>query len=273
MTDLYCVFGNPVSHSRSPDIHHAFAAQRGEDLRYEKRQAPLDGFADAVEQFWADGGKGANVTVPFKEQAFALCDAVTERAEHAGAVNTLWRDGERLHGDNTDGVGLVTDIRVNLGRELQGKRVLILGAGGAVRGVLAPLLTEKPTLVRIANRTAEKAEILARRVMGGDHPPVLGSGLDGLAGQFDVVINAISAGLHGEMPVLPEGLFADGALAYDMLYGAEPTPFMRWAKAQGGAQVADGLGMLVEQAAAAFQIWRGWQPQTAALMASLRSGA
>ena len=194
MTALYCVFGNPVAHSRSPDIHHAFAAQRGDDLRYEKREAPLDDFAGAVNAFHEEGGLGANVTVPFKEQAFDLCDAVTERAGLAGAVNTLWWDGEQLHGDNTDGAGMVKDIRDNLGWDIQGKRVLVLGAGGAVRGVMGPLLAEAPTLVRIANRTEEKAAILARGFMDGKNPPVLGSGLDTLTGQFDLVINAISAG-------------------------------------------------------------------------------
>jgi shikimate dehydrogenase len=270
MSALYCVFGNPVAHSRSPDIHHAFAKQKGDDVQYEKREAPLDDFAGALQAFHADGGLGANVTVPFKEQAFALCSAVTERANQAGAVNTLWWEGDQLNGDNTDGAGMVTDIRDNLGWQIQGKRVLVLGAGGAVRGVMGPLLAEKPTLVRVANRTAEKAEILARRFMDGSNSPVLGSGLEGLAGQFDVVINAISAGLHGEMPTLPDGLLADGAVAYDMVYGKEPTPFMRWAGEQGAHAVSDGLGMLVEQAAEAFEIWRGWRPDTAPVMAMLR---
>tara|TARA_B100000676_G_C18001425_1_gene801123 strand:- start:3 stop:815 length:813 start_codon:yes stop_codon:yes gene_type:complete len=270
MTALYCVFGNPVTHSRSPDIHHAFAAQRDDDLRYEKREAPLDDFAGAVKAFREEGGLGANVTVPFKEQAFNLCDAVTERAGQAGAVNTLWWDGDQLHGDNTDGAGMVKDIRDNLGWTLQGKRVLVLGAGGAVRGVMGPLLAEKPTLVRVANRTEEKAAILARAFMDGNNPPVLGSGLDNLTGQFDLVINAISAGLHGEMPALPDGLLAEGAVAYDMVYGSEPTPFMRWAAQQGAAATADGLGMLVEQAAEAFEIWRGWRPDTRPVIATLR---
>lgn len=270
MTALYCVFGNPVAHSRSPDIHHAFAAQRGDDLRYEKREAPLDDFAGAVNAFHEEGGLGANVTVPFKEQAFELCDAVTERAGQAGAVNTLWWDGAKLHGDNTDGAGMVKDIRDNQGWAIQGKRVLVLGAGGAVRGVMGPLLAEAPTLVRIANRTEDKAAILARGFMDGTNPPVLGSGLDNLSGQFDLVINAISAGLHGEMPTLPEGLLAEGAVAYDMVYGSEPTPFMVWAQQQGAAATADGLGMLVEQAAEAFEIWHGWRPDSAPVIAGLR---
>ena len=270
MTALYCVFGNPVAHSRSPDIHHAFAAQRDDDLRYEKREAPLDDFIGTLKAFREEGGQGANVTVPFKEQAFDLCDAVTERAGQAAAVNTLWWDGDQLHGDNTDGAGIVKDIRDNQGWVIAGKRVLVLGAGGAVRGVMGPLLAEKPTLVRVANRTAEKAEILARRFMSGDNSPVLGSGLDGLTGHFDLVINAISAGLHGEMPDLPGGLLAEGAVAYDMVYGKELTPFMIWAQQQGAVATADGLGMLVEQAAEAFEIWRGWRPDSASVMAMLR---
>jgi len=208
--------------------------------------------------------------VPFKEQAFALCDAITERADQAGAVNTLWWDGEQLHGDNTDGAGLVKDICDNQGWSIRKKRVLILGAGGAVRGVLGPLLAEEPTLLRIANRTKEKAETLAANVMKGEGPPVLGGGLDNLMGEFDLVINAISAGLQGEMPALPDGLLADGAVAYDMVYGNEPTPFLRWAEQQGASATADGLGMLVEQAAEAYEIWRGWRPDTAPVMASLR---
>ena len=165
---------------------------------------------------------------------------------------------------------MVKDIRDNLGWDIQGKRVLVLGAGGAVRGVMGPLLAEAPTLVRIANRTEEKAAILARGFMDGKNPPVLGSGLDTLTGQFDLVINAISAGLHGDMPALPEGLLGDDAVAYDMVYGSEPTPFMVWAQQQGAAATADGLGMLVEQAAEAFEIWRGWRPDSAPVIAGLR---
>ena len=268
--DLYAVVGNPISHSKSPRIHSLFARQTGEQLEYTAIQAPEDDFAGTVKGFFERGGKGLNITVPFKEQAFDLCDAVTERAGLAGAVNTLWWDGEQLHGDNTDGAGMVKDIRDNLGWDIQGKRVLVLGAGGAVRGVMGPLLAEAPTLVRIANRTEEKAAILARGFMDGKNPPVLGSGLDSLTGQFDLVINAISAGLHGDMPALPEGLLADDAVAYDMVYGSEPTPFMVWAQQQGAAATADGLGMLVEQAAEAFEIWRGWRPDSAPVIAGLR---
>lgn len=269
MSDRYAVFGNPVSHSRSPDIHHAFAAQRGEDLVYERIEAPLDGFAAAVMAFFDAGGRGANVTVPFKEQAFGLCEQLTARARQAGAVNTLWTEHGRLHGDNTDGPGLVTDLCMNQGWALDGRRVLILGAGGAVRGVLGPVLERTPMELVIANRTVEKARTLVA-LFTAPGVPLAASSLEALAGRFDVVINAISAGLHGEMPPLPEGLVDDTTVAYDMVYGARPTPFMTWATARHAAAVRDGLGMLVEQAAEAYQLWRGWRPATAPVLAALR---
>lgn len=271
MSDRYAVFGNPVRHSRSPDIHHAFAAQTGDDLSYQRIEAPLDGFASAVAGFFDAGGRGANVTVPFKEQAFALCDRLTERARQAGAVNTLWREHGELHGDNTDGPGLVTDLRDNLGWRLVGQRLLILGAGGAVRGVLGPLLAECPAELVIGNRTPAKARALAAHFGAGDIP-VRGDALAQLQGPFDVVINAVSAGLHGEMPPLPPGLIAPGARAYDMVYGERATPFMIWARQQGAGEVHDGLGMLVEQAAEAYRIWRGHRPSTAPILGALRAG-
>ncbi|MDX1804206.1 MAG: shikimate dehydrogenase, partial [Alcanivorax sp.] len=220
MTDLYCVFGNPVGHSRSPDIHHAFAAQRGEDLRYEKREPPLDGFPGAVADFFTEGGRGANVTVPFKEEAYSLCGELTERARQAGAVNTLWQQDGLLFGDNTDGAGLMADLRHNLGWQIENRRVLLLGAGGAMRGILGPLLGHQPSQVLIANRTASKAETLAE-LFQGSGIPVYGTSLEGLRGQFDLLINGISAGLHGEMPALAEGLLKPGAVAYDMVYGRQ----------------------------------------------------
>jgi len=272
MSDRYAVFGNPVSHSRSPDIHHAFAAQRGEDLTYQRIEAPLDDFAGALRSFFAAGGKGANVTVPFKEQAFELCDVLSERARQAGAVNTLWcGDDGRLHGDNTDGAGLVTDLCVNHGWSLAGKQVLILGAGGAVRGVLGPLLAQAPARLVIANRTEARAqELVARFAAAG--VPLAASSLERLTGRFDIIINAISAGLHGAMPPLPEGLANAATVAYDMVYGAQPTPFMEWARQCDATQVCDGLGMLVEQAAEAYLVWRGWRPATAAVLPALRGG-
>ncbi|WP_193163459.1 shikimate dehydrogenase [Microbulbifer hainanensis] len=268
MTDRYAVVGNPITHSLSPLIHSAFAAQTGEDIRYDKLLAERDGFAEFAREFFAAGGKGLNVTVPFKLDACNFADRLTERASAAGAVNTLKleTDGSLL-GDNTDGAGLVADIRDNLGWDIAGKRVLLLGAGGAARGALLPLLAEQPALLYIANRTAAKALQLATEFAG---PSQLGGGgYDTLAGHFDLVINASAASLGGEVPPLPEGIFAPGAKAYDMVYGAEPTPFMRWAQ-QRGAAVADGLGMLVGQAAEAFNLWRGVRPEVAPVLQQLR---
>lgn len=263
MTDRYAVFGNPVSHSKSPRIHALFAAQTGQDMRYEARQAPLDGFAAAVRAFIAAGGRGANVTVPFKEEAFRLATELTPRARAAGAVNTLSFDGEAIRGDNTDGAGLVRDLKANLGCDPAGKRILLIGAGGAARGVVLPLLDERPATLCVANRTAAKATQLAAAF------GVEGGGFEALAGRaFDLVINATSAGLSDAALPLPAGVFAPQALAYEMLYGRE-TPFMAQARAV-GCSVADGLGMLVEQAAEAFFVWRGVRPETAPVLAALR---
>lgn len=267
--DRYCVFGNPVAHSKSPRIHARFAELTGETLAYEACLAPLDGFAAAVQAFFAAGGCGCNVTVPFKEEAWRLAEARSARAEKAGAVNTLLTDANgRLHGDNTDGTGLVRDLVQNAGVALAGKRLLLLGAGGAVRGVLGPLLAEKPREVVIANRTLEKARVLVR--LFADEGAVSAAAFEALHGPFDVVINGTSASLQGELPPLPDGLFEPSALAYDMMYGAEPTVFLRWAAGQ-GAQVRDGLGMLVEQAAEAFRLWRGVMPPTQPVLSALRA--
>ena len=275
MTDLYCVFGNPIAHSKSPAIHRAFAAACGQDLRYEARLAPLDGFAASVAEFVAGGGRGANVTVPFKEEAFRLCTRRSTRAELAGAVNTLsFADGE-IVGDNTDGAGLVRDIVTNLGVALAGRRVLLLGAGGAARGVIEPLLGERPQSLTIANRSADKAELLAQIFQNSAstvNATVDGGNYEKLAGRsFDVVINATSASLAGASLPLPPGLFAAGSLAYDMMYGKGETPFLALARSQGAARCADGLGMLVEQAAEAFRLWRGLRPATAGVLAELRA--
>ncbi|TCS71319.1 shikimate dehydrogenase [Sulfuritortus calidifontis] len=267
MTDRYAVFGNPITHSKSPRIHAEFARQTGQDLSYEAILAPLDGFPAAVAAFRATGGRGANVTVPFKEQAFELASRRTERAEAAGAVNTLKFEGQEILGDNTDGAGLVADLTRNLGLDLAGRRILLLGAGGAARGVILPLLGAMPASLFIANRTADKALDLARRLAAAG--PVEGGGFDALPGrQFDLVINATAASLAGELPPLPNDVFAPGALAYDMMYGQD-TPFLAFARAR-GARVADGLGMLVEQAAEAFYLWRGVRPETAPVIALLR---
>ncbi len=269
MTDRYCVFGNPVAHSRSPAIHARFAAQCRQDLSYEAILAPLDGFVATVGDFIAGGGKGANVTLPFKEEAFALCTRRSVRAERAGAVNTLAFTGSGIFGDNTDGAGLVRDIEVNLEVPLAGRRLLLLGAGGAARGVIAPLLERRPAGLFIANRTADKAEALARQF--SDLAAVDAGNLAKTAGRtFDVVINATSASLSGAALPLPAGIFAPGGLAYDMMYGKGETPFMALAREQGAGHLADGLGMLVEQAAEAFLVWRGVRPDSAPVLAELR---
>lgn len=263
----YCVFGHPIGHSKSPAIHAAFAAQTGENIEYVAIEAPLDDFAGAWQAFVASGGQGANVTVPFKEEAYRLCTQLTEQARRAGAVNTLslLPDGS-LEGDTTDGVGLVADLK-RQGARLQGANILVLGAGGAVRGVLAPLLAHDPAGLTVANRTAAKASALAQDF--ADLGTIRGGGFDSVAGPFDLVINGTSASLSGELPPLPDDLFAEGALAYDMMYGAEPTVFMAWA-AERGARSVDGLGMLVEQAAASFARWRGVVPETAPVLSTLR---
>ena len=269
MTDLYAVIGNPVAQSKSPQIHAAFARQVDQDLRYEAILAPHDGFAAAVAAFRAAGGKGLNVTVPFKLEAFALATERTERADQAGAVNTLKFDGERVLGDNTDGAGLVRDIQHRLGFALRGKRVLVLGAGGAARGVVLPLLRERPASITIANRTVEKALVLERRFARGG--PVEGGDYARLGGrQFDVVINATSASLVGELPPLPPGVFAPASLAYDMVYGDEPTRFLVHAREHGAAQLSDGLGMLLAQAAESFFVWRGVRPDARLVIEMLR---
>jgi len=269
MTDRYAVFGNPIAHSKSPDIHGRFAVQTGQDLTYDRQCVAVDGFAAAADQFFASGGKGLNITVPFKQDAFGYAAELTARARRAGAVNTLaYQSNGRILGDNTDGAGLVRDIRANLGWEIGGKRLLILGAGGAVRGVLAPLLAQEPHLLFIANRTKAKALALADEF--ADLGPIVGGGYDALSGQaFDLVINGTSASLAGDLPPLPEQLLAPKACCYDMMYGKDDTPFMAWSRYRGGA-VADGLGMLVEQAAESFQLWRGVFPHTAAVIEALR---
>ena len=271
MTDLYAVFGNPIAHSKSPAIHAAFAAATAQAMRYEARLAAVDGFPQAISDFVAAGGQGANVTVPFKEEAFRLSTQLSERAARAGAVNTLAFKGSEIFGDNTDGAGLVRDITVNLGCTLAGKRILLLGAGGASRGVIAPLLAGQPTALFIANRTAAKAQGLADAFT--DLAPIDAGNFDKTTGKcFDLVINATSASLSGAAVPLPPGVFAAGALAYDMMYGKGETPFLQMARTQGAAQCADGLGMLVEQAAEAFFIWRGVRPATGDLLAELRAG-
>ncbi len=272
MSDRYGVFGHPVAHSKSPAIHAAFAAQCGHDLSYEAILAPLDGFADSLCAFVAAGGRGANVTVPFKEEACRLATRLTPRAAQAGAVNTLAFDSSGMLGDNTDGAGLLRDLSNNLGCRITGQRLLLLGAGGAARGVVGPLLEARPAALVIANRTAARAADLAERFAG--RGPLRACGYPDLAGEsFDLVINATSASLGGETPCMPERVFAFGSLAYDMMYGRGETPFLLLARTQGAERLADGLGMLVEQAAEAFRFWRGVLPDSAPVLAMLRAVA
>ena len=267
--DRYAVFGNPIAHSQSPLIHHQFAEQTGERLLYTRQQPEPGGFEQAADVFFAEGGKGLNVTVPFKQDAYSYAARLTPRARRAGAVNTLalQPDGTIL-GDNTDGVGMVNDLH-NLGWPIAGRRVLILGAGGAVRGVLQPLLEQEPAQVAVANRTLHKAEQLATGFSDlGKLEPLSYEDLSGL--RFDLVINGTSASLDNKLPPLPSGLLAQGAQCYDMVYAAEPTAFMHWAEQEGAAQTADGLGMLVGQAAESFYLWRQVRPEVTPTMASLR---
>ncbi len=272
MTDHYAVVGNPVAHSRSPQIHAEFARQTGQDLDYIRLPAPLDGFAGEVAAFRARGGRGVNVTLPFKVHAYRFATRHSERAQQAQAVNTLKFENGQTFGDNTDGAGLVRDIESNLGCAVAGKRVLLMGAGGAARGVLLPVLERKPARLVIANRTLDKALALARHFAQREN--CTGAGYPELPGmQFDLVINATSASVGGEMPPLPAGVFAPNALAYDMMYGKDCTPFMQFARAHGAARVADGIGMLVEQAAESFWVWRGVRPQTAPVIAMLKREA
>jgi len=269
--DRYAVMGNPVSHSQSPLIHTEFARQTGQRLRYEAIQVDEGGFVQAVGNFQASGGKGLNITVPFKEEAWALVDRRSERATRAGAVNTI-RFGGDNYGDNTDGVGLVRDLTVNHHGRIAGQRVLLLGAGGAVRGALGPLLDESPASLVIANRTVDRATTLAAGFASlyPDIPPQ-SSSFAALAGQtFDRVINGTAASLKGDALPLPGGILAADAWCYDMMYGAEATPFMLWAQDQGAGLAVDGLGMLVEQAAESFLLWRGVRPETAPVLALIR---
>jgi len=267
MTDTYAVIGNPIAHSQSPRIHAAFARQTSQEMVYKAIFCELGAFAQTVQAFRASGGKGLNVTLPFKHEPFDLATRRSVSAQQAGAVNTLSFTDGAIAGDNTDGVGLVRDITRNLQFDLRDKRLLLLGAGGASFGVVGPLLACAPSSLTIANRTVSKAAELRARFAAQANVDACGyDALDGHA--FDLVVNATSAGLSGTMPVLPARLFASGALAYDMVYG-KTTPFMAFAQAR-GAWIADGLGMLVEQAAESFFIWRGVRPETAPVMAALR---
>lgn len=270
----YAVVGNPIGHSLSPRIHQQFAGQTGQLIQYDAIELPVDDFSSAIHELRDKGLRGSNVTVPFKQQAWQLCDDRSKQAELAGAVNTLtfYPDGS-IHGSNTDGIGLCRDLRTNLGIAVSNKKLLILGAGGAVRGVLQPLLALNPDSITIANRTLSRAVELAEafQSMGNLQP----CSFESTAGQhYDLIINATAAGLSNELPPLPEGLLNSEVCCYDMMYNvSEDTAFVRWSREQGVTQAFDGLGMLVEQAAESFRIWRGVEPQTAAVISALRESA
>ncbi len=268
--EQYGVFGNPIEHSKSPSIHAFFAEDTNQSLSYDKFLGDLEQFETQVSEFFQQGGKGLNVTVPFKERAFAMCDLLSKRAKQAGAVNTLvlGKNGE-LYGDNTDGVGMVRDICENHGQTLRGKRILVLGAGGAVRGILDPLLNESPTEVIIANRTVSKAQALAEH-FNRESTPVIAKSFEEVDGVFDVIINGTSASLGGDLPPLSDSIINTQTWCYDMMYGKEPTVFLEWAIAL-GAKGEDGLGMLVEQAAESFFIWRMKRPKTDKLITKMRN--
>jgi shikimate dehydrogenase len=260
-----------VGHSRSPWIHAKFAEQTGEDIAYGSILAPEGGFDAAVATFRAGGGKGANVTLPFKEDAFALADDLSARARAARAVNTLLFSNSGIRGDNTDGCGLTRDLTLNCGFSIQGRRVLLIGAGGAARGVLLPLLEERPAILVIVNRSVDRAHQLAGRLPANRARAVSTCSYAELSNQsFDLVINATSAGLANAALPLPRHLFSPGSLAYEMVYGRE-TPFMRQARADGAGMVSDGAGMLIEQAAESFFLWRGIRPHAAPVLAELRA--
>ncbi|SUI89310.1 shikimate dehydrogenase [Shewanella morhuae] len=274
MTDRYAVFGNPIRHSKSPFIHGQFAAFTQESLAYEAILAPIDSFEASLTTFFNAGGKGANVTVPFKEQAFALCDSISSEAKLAGAVNTLTLlpDGT-IRGDNTDGLGLVADLIANLG-SLHDKKVLLIGAGGAARGCILPLLNAGIAQLTISNRTHSKAQGLVdifTTVNDGAYASKVNViQMSELTGEFDIIINSTSASLAGELPPVPAHIITTQTVCYDMMYGASMTAFNQWALSQGAAKVIDGLGMLVGQAAKSFTLWRGVEPDTQVVLSLLR---
>lgn len=269
MTDHYAVIGNPIAHSRSPQIHAAFAEQTGQDIDYTRLLGNKDRVERDFDAFFASGGRGLNVTVPFKEAACRYADELSDRATAAGAVNTLIAENGLIRGDNTDGIGLVRDLSDNHDFRFLGSQVLLLGAGGASRGVLKPLLATQPAGLVIANRTAAKAEQMARDAQSGR---VTGCGLDALHGRrFDLIINGTAAGLEAKVPLIPDDCLIEGGWVYDMMYGREPTAFVRWGLAHGAGTALDGLGMLVEQAAESFRLWRGVAPNTGPVIDKLRS--
>jgi len=271
--DRYGVMGYPVSHSRSPVIHRLFALQTGENMQYELLQVAPDKLETAVRQFQRTGGRGLNVTVPHKRAVRKLVDTLSERARQAGAVNTLVFRDDGLHGDNTDGSGLMRDLQLNLGIRLAGTNILILGAGGATAGIVGPLLDAQPASLRIANRTVDKAQALVDRFESRGPVSACGFNMVPVSDRYDLVINATSAGLKGEMPPYPAAAISDRTICYDLSYGLNATPFSVWARDRGAQQSVMGWGMLVEQAADSFEIWRGIRPDTAPVLKQMHINA
>jgi len=269
--DQYAVFGHPINHSKSPRIHHLFAQQTGQQINYQAQDVPAETFDEAVDKFLSQGGKGLNCTVPLKELAYQRADVLSKRAKFSKAVNTLMvqKDGQLL-GDNTDGIGLVADLTINHSISLLNSRILILGAGGASRGILEPLMGESPKNITVANRTVEKVRILSDEFAElGD---ITGCGFDALKNkQFDLILNATSASLTGEIPPIEASILAENACCYDLAYSNQQTAFVKWGVEQGASLCLDGLGMLVEQAAEAFNIWRGVRPETSAVIELLNA--
>lgn len=273
MTDRYAIIGNPIAQAKSPALQTAFAKQCGQDIEYGAILAELDGFVAAVREFQRAGGKGMNITMPFKLEAFELADELTPRGRAAGAINMFtFRANGSILGDNTDGFGILRDITHNLGRSLKGARVLLLGAGGAVRGTLLPLFDEQPAEIFIANRTASKAvELAAEFGAQAGSIKITGGGFTDIPGRFDVIINGSASSMTGDVPPLPAGVWDANSLAYDMAYKKDPTAFVQAARAAGVGQAADGLGMVVEQGAECFCLWRGVRPDTAPVIAQLKT--
>ncbi len=272
MIDSYAVIGNPIGHTKSPLIHMAFAKQTGQAIEYVAIEGRIGGFREDAETFRRAGGRGMNVTAPFKLDAFAYATDLSERAQLAGAVNALKFDGEHIHAENFDGIGLVRDIVHNLRYPMQGKRVLLLGAGGAARGALLPFLRQQPAQLLLVNRTLSKAQALVEQFKGyaeGDFSCCSYPELGDLPVRFDLVVNATSASLRGELPPVHTGVFGPGCLAYELAYGKGLTPFLRLAQGAGAGKLADGVGMLVEQAAEAFEWWRGVRPETTSMIETL----
>jgi len=270
MSDAYAVIGNPITHSKSPLIHTEFSKQTKQDMHYEAIFAPLNGFTAAINLFQQNGGKGMDVTIPFKAEAYKLSTQLTEQAEAAQAVNTLVFNGNEIYGHNTDGTGLIRDIITNLRFTITAKRILLCGAGGAASGIILPLLKQKPSTLVIANRTVQKAHKLQNQFSLYDNTIVSGNYEDIAGKKFDLVINATSTSLTGKLLLLPKGIFTTGSLAYDLMYGNEQTPFLRLAQKEGAEYLSDGVGMLVEQAAESFFLWRGIRPETKELIKSLK---